>query len=55
MGSAEKAFVGDVIKNNDSLSDKINNFYKKVEFEYEQLINENMGGGALIFSGVKSG
>jgi SAM-dependent methyltransferase len=53
MVTAEKAFVGDVIKNNDSLSDKINNFYKKVELEYEQLINENMAGGALIFSGVK--
>lgn len=54
MGSAEKAFVGNIIKNNDSLSDKINNFYKKVELEYEQLINENMAGGALIFNGVKN-
>ena len=54
MGSAEKAFIGEVINNDDSLSNKINDFYKKVELEYEKLINENMAGGALIFSGVKN-
>jgi 2-polyprenyl-3-methyl-5-hydroxy-6-metoxy-1,4-benzoquinol methylase len=55
MATAEKAFVGEIISNNDALSNKINNFYKRVELEYENLINENMAGGALIFSGVKNG
>ena len=48
MPTANTAFVGDVTKN-----EKINDFYKKVELEYEKLINDEMLGGALIFKGTK--
>ena len=48
MSSADKAFVGDVTKDDD-----INDFYKRVEKEYEDLINSKMLGGALIYTGVK--
>ena len=48
MSSADKAFVGDVTKD-----DGINEFYKRVEREYEDLINSRMLGGALIYTGVK--
>ena len=48
MSSADKAFVSDVTKN-----EVINEFYKRVEKEYEDLINSKMLGGALIYTGVK--
>jgi len=48
MLSADKAFVSNVSKN-----EKINEFYKRVELEYEKLINDEMLGGALIFNGIK--
>ena len=48
MSTANTAFDGDVTKNK-----KINDFYKKVELEYEKLINDEMLGGALIFKGTK--
>ena len=48
MSSADKAFVSDVTKDDD-----INEFYKRVEREYEDLINSKMLGGALIYTGVK--
>ena len=48
MPSADKAFVGDVTKNNE-----INEFYKRVEREYEELINRKKLGGALTYIGVK--
>ena len=49
MSSADKAFVGDVTKNK-----KINEFYTRVELEYEELINSEILGGALIYNGVKN-
>ena len=48
MSSADKAFISDVTKDDD-----INEFYKRVEREYEDLINSKMLGGALIYTGVK--
>ena len=48
MALADMAFVGDVTKNM-----KINRFYKKVELEYEKMINKEMLGGALIYTGTK--
>ena len=48
MSSADKAFVSDVTKD-----DEINEFYKRVEREYEELINSKKLGGALIYTGVK--
>ena len=48
MSGADKAFVGDVTKD-----DEINEFYKRVEREYEELINSKKLGGALIYTGVK--
>ncbi len=38
---------------NTALEKEINNFYKKVEKEYEALINANMLGDCLIFQGRK--
>ena len=54
MGTSEDAFISKVINKNDTLSKKINNFYKSIELEYEKLINDNLAGGALIFNGVKN-
>jgi len=54
MVSGDTAFIGKVIDSNDTFSNKINEFYKNTELEYEKLINENMAGGALIFNGVKN-
>ena len=49
MSSADKAFVGDVTKD-----DEINKFYKRVEGEYEELINRKKLGGALVYTAVKN-
>ena len=49
MSNANKAFVNDVSRN-----DKINEFYKRVEKEYEELINDKNLGGALIYTGIKN-
>ena len=49
MSNADKAFVGNVTKD-----DEINEFYKRVEREYEELINDKNLGGALIYIGVKN-
>tara|TARA_B100000686_G_C16800080_1_gene985285 strand:+ start:711 stop:1676 length:966 start_codon:yes stop_codon:yes gene_type:complete len=55
MGSGVTAFVGDVLSADDNeFRNKINNFYKNVELEYEKIVNENMSGGALIYNGVKN-
>ena len=43
-----------IINKDDALSEKINKFYRDVEMEYENLINDNLAGGALIFNGVKN-
>lgn len=53
MENSEDVFINKVINKNDILSEKINNFYKNVELEYEKLINDNLAGGALIFNGIK--
>ena len=47
MSTANTAIVGDVTKNK-----KINDFYKKVELEYEKLINDEIS-IALIYKGTK--
>ena len=54
MGTAEGVFVSNPTAKKDNLSQKINDFYQNVESQYEQLINENLAGGALIFNGVKN-
>ena len=53
-GTAEGAYVSNPTAKKDNLSQKINDFYQNVESQYEQLINENLAGGALIFNGVKN-
>ena len=53
MASGDTAFIGKVVEGDDGFSNKINEFYKNTELEYEKLINENMAGGALIFTGIK--